>query len=192
MTTTAVVSPIFSPLKTCQKLALLRAAISIPFTNKLELISALSLQFPTISLPEIEQFFDELVDFDTKDIDASSTSSTINTSGAGDTKDTKDNSDTRDNEDSILFTIEALPSETVTTATTTPEMIDTALPDISITPTPDVTVDTVVTPIPIRAPSVKPASPLQQIIQARTPSGRTLRSTVNTSEPRRLRSNNSK
>lgn len=131
-----------------QKLLLLRSAISLPFSTKINLFQTLSSQFPHLSLTEIEEFFDEIVDF-------------ASISQWKQEQNHEQNLKLGEEEPSFIIS----PSESPVKSSSS----------------------TYAPPSP--PPKPTPSPPL--VVPARTPSGRTLRSnsTVNTSEPRRLRSN---
>ncbi len=139
-------------MDTEQKLLLLRAATSHPFSTKSNLFQTLTAQFPTLSGSDIEEFLVGMVDFD----------SILQWQVTEQTEQTTEHAIEQVSEHVHEFNVETSFSES---KPSTPA------------------------PFPFDPPKPTPSPPL--VVPARTPSGRTLRSnsTVNTSEPRRLRSN---
>lgn len=126
-----------------QKLLLLRAATSHPFSTKSNLFKTLTAQFPKISASDVEEFLVGMIDFDSV----------------------------------LRWQVSEQADHVFEKATE--HVGEPLLESKPLTHA----------PIPFEAPKPTPSPPL--VVPARTPSGRTLRSnsTVNTSEPRRLRSN---
>lgn len=157
-------------MNTDQKLLLLRSATSQPFTSKSNLLSELSAQFPLISVEEIEEFFDGVVDFDAvrkwqQEIKVEQTRLAAQSA----------------ERDSVSASASApvSVSDSISVSVSESHPSNPSSPPPSKSPSPS----------PVEAPKNSPSPPL--VVPVRTPSGRTLRSnsTVNTSEPRRLRSN---
>lgn len=184
----------FSSFTTTQKLLLLQSAVAHPFTTKSSLLAFLSSQHPQIDLRAIETFLDNLVDFEAvrkfkegEKEEGEENKEENNGENNGDITlialvENEDNNFIVDNESSVTFSSDSqsrslsAPPSPKSTQSQSPSIADTfTTPTILTTPT---------TPSP-------PSLPSPHLVPVRTPSGRTLRSnsTVNTSEPRRLRSN---
>lgn len=145
-----------------QKLLLLQSAVAHPFTSKASLLSFLSSQHPQIENNFIETFFDDLIDFELLSKERVEETFNVKEENVHEVKiDSQEHikDDPTTEEGTTMTTSDNNDYINPTTATANPSA-----------PTP---------------------SPQPHLVPVRTPSGRTLRSnsTVNTSEPRRLRSN---
>ena len=153
-----------SSFTTTQKLLLLQSAVAHSFTTKSSLLSLLSSQHPQIDSQVIETFLDNLVDFE----------------AVQKFKEEKEEEETEEipqvkDEDNFTFNA----NDNIDTFSSAPQS-PTTTPSLSLLSQSQS--PSIIAPTPSQSPHLVPV---------RTPSGRTLRSnsTVNTSEPRRLRSN---
>ena len=188
-------------LSTTQKLHLLHTAVANPFTSKPALLSLLSAQHPEMDSHEIEAFLDDLVDFEAVQKFKSAAEVAVVTEvteAAAEVLAVSDTLDTAENT-AVDGTVVSVPTSRPSSpfphsrphsAPPSPSPSDSPSnspsnsDSNSLSPT-----ETQPDPIPSAPIVPTPSPPL--IVPVRTPSGRTLRSnsTVNTSEPRRLRSN---
>lgn len=169
-------SEMTTALSTTQKLLLLETAIAQPFTTKSALIAHLSSRYPQIAPVDIEAFLDNLVNFEAVQQFKSLQEATIKSDTQEQVEEEELSDTNTDNTNDInteMNTDDAEVDSPEITQSRPDSHTSSAEPPI-VAPTP---------------PIVAPSPPL--LVPARTPSGRTLRSnsTVNTSEPRRLRSN---
>ena len=153
-------------MNTAQKILLLRTGTAHPFTTKSALLDTVSAQFPGLGRLEIEEFFEGVVDFGAVEGEGNGLMVGNEGEGAG-------------GEDGQTTTLSLSSSPSPL-----PLLLPSSTPPVS---SPSETIS-------ISSQSRSHSPPQNQtplLVPARTPSGRTLRSnsTVNTSEPRRLRSN---
>lgn len=150
------------PMTITQKLILLQSAVAHPFTSKASLLAFLSSQHPQVELNFIETFFDELIDFELLSKERFEEQVNVKVENVNEV---------------IVDSQEHIKDDPTTEDSTT---MTTADNNDDIDPT-----------TAIATPSAPTPSPPPHLVPVRTPSGRTLRSNsnVNTSEPRRLRSN---
>ena len=172
-------------MNTAQKILLLRTGTAHPFTTKSALLDTVSAQFPGLGRLEIEEFFEGVVDFGAVEGEGNKLMVGNEGEGAG-----------GEDGQTATLSLSSSPSPLpLLLPSSTPSPVSSPSESISNSSHPKSHSSDDLSAQKVQVQQSRSHSPPQNqtplLVPARTPSGRTLRSnsTVNTSEPRRLRSN---